>query len=77
MELYLSKTHSDENGPFAESGKLGIIRCSKENFLQLSNFFQKVSKELETDGNCHMHFRDYLEKWNKKEHIDIQIDIEK
>jgi hypothetical protein len=76
MKLYLSKNHSDEDGPFAEEGKLGIIYSSKDDILKLCNFFEQVKKRVEKNDDCHMHFRDSFAEWAKNDHIDIEINIE-
>lgn len=76
MKLYLSKSHSDEDGPFANEGKLAIIYSSKEDLLKLCNFFEKVKNELSNQENIHMHFRDSFNSWNRENHIDIEINIE-
>lgn len=76
MKIYLSKTHSDQDGPFADEGKLGIIYSSKEDLEKLCDFFEKVKKELSVKENIHMHFRDSFENWNPKNHIDLEINIE-
>ena len=33
MKLYSSKIHSDEDGPYADESKLGIVYSSKENVI--------------------------------------------
>lgn len=76
MKLYLSKTHSDEDGPFAEEGKLGIIYSSKDVILKLCDFFEQVKNHLEKDDNCHIYFRDSFAGWKKDEHIDLEINID-
>ena len=50
MKLYLSKTHSDEDGPYADEGKLGIIYSSKEDIIKLCDFFEKVFR-VDSTGN--------------------------
>jgi len=42
MKIYLSKTHSDEDGPFADEGKLAIIYSNKNDLIKLCDFFEKV-----------------------------------
>lgn len=76
MKLYLSKTHSDEDGPFAEEGKLGIIYSKKEDLIKLCDFFEQVKRELKMGENIHLQFRDSFDDWNKKNHIDIEINVE-
>lgn len=75
MKLYLSKNHSDEDGPFAEEGKLGIIYSSKKDILELCTFFEKVKKHIEHNDKCHMHFRDDFSEWEKEKHVDFEINI--
>lgn len=77
MKIYLSKTHSDEEGEIAEEGKLGIIYGKKEQLLKLCDFFKQVEEHLKTNNNCHMHLRDSLENWNSKSDIDLEINLEK
>ena len=76
LKLYLSKEHSDVEGPLAQEGKLAIIRASKDEIIALAEFFSEVSEKIKTDKLCHMQFRDYLQNWERGEHIDIQIDVE-
>lgn len=76
MKLYLSKTHSDEDGPMADEGKLAIIYSSKEDIRNLTEFFHKVNTYLDDNEYCHMHFRDYFENWSKEKHIDIEINVD-
>ena len=76
MKLYLSKNHSDEDGPYAEEGKLAILYSSKEDVFRLCSFFEKVKNELETNDSIHMHFRDSFDEWNKDNQIDIEINVQ-
>lgn len=76
MKLYLSKTHSDEDGPYVDEGKMGIIYSSREDLLKLCDFFEKVRNELSGQENIHMHFRDSFENWNRENHIDIEVNVE-
>jgi len=76
MKLYLSKRHSDEDGPLAKEGKLGIIYSSKEDLLRLCDFFVEVKEELKSAEKIHMHFRDCFDDWDKKQHIDIEVNVE-
>jgi len=46
MKLYLSDTHSDEEGTILGEGKLGILFSSKEDLKKLCDFFESVKKEL-------------------------------
>jgi hypothetical protein len=75
MELYLSKTHADEDGPMAVDGKLAIIRCSKNDVQHLADFFNDICEDLKNTDKCHLHFRDHLKNWSKDKHIDIQVDV--
>ena len=76
MKLYLSKTHADEDGPFADEGKLGILYTSKEDLIELCNFFEKVKLELSCQKNIHMHFRHSFDNWSRENHIDLEINVE-
>ena len=76
MKLYLSKAHSDEDGPLAEEGKLGIIYSSKEDIVKLCDFFADIKDQLKNSEKIHMHFRDSFNEWDKNKHIDIEINIE-
>jgi glycosylphosphatidylinositol transamidase (GPIT) subunit GPI8 len=76
MKLYLSKTHSDEDGPYADEGKLGIIYSSREDIIKLCDFFEKVRNELTEQENIHMHFRDSFDDWNRENYIDIEVNVE-
>lgn len=76
MKLYLSKTHSDEDGHFAEEGKLGMLYTSKEDLINLCDFFEKVKLQLSNQGNIHMHFRDSFDNWSRENHIDFEINVE-
>lgn len=76
MKIYLSKTHSDEDGSFAVEGKLGILYSKREDLIELCNFFEKVKDELSKRKNIHMHFRDSFNEWNRENHIDIEINVE-
>ena len=77
MKLYLSKNHSDEDGPFAEEGKLGVIYSSKDDIIKLCEFFEQVKSHIEKNDNCHMHFRDSFKEWEKNGYIDLEINVEK
>lgn len=76
MKLYLSKSHSDDDGFFPEQGKSGIIFSSKSDIMRLCEFFEQVKKHIEKNDNCHMHFRDSFSDWKKEKHIDIEINVE-
>ncbi|MCX2802498.1 Imm32 family immunity protein [Microbulbifer thermotolerans] len=76
MKAYLASTFSDEEGPMAEEGKTVYIHASKERLLELAKYFAAVAEHIETNGTCHMHFRDYSEHWNKEEYIDVAVDID-
>ncbi len=77
MKIYLSKTHSDEEGSFAEEGKLAIIYGSKQDILNLCSFFKQVEKIIQEDDKCHLQFRDNYSNWNKQKHIDLEINLVK
>ena len=76
MKLYLSKAHSDEDGPLAKEGKLGIIYSSKEDIVKLCDFFADIKDQLKNSEKIHMHFRDSFNDWNKDKYIDFEINIE-
>lgn len=76
MKLYLSKTHSDEDGPLADEGKLAIIYSNREDIKRLSKFINEVDRYLDKNEYCHMQFRDHFEEWNKEHHIDIEINVD-
>lgn len=76
MKLYLSETHSDEDGPMAQEGKLCIIEANTSDIQRLAKFFNDVANFVNShDGPCHMHFRDSFDGWNKSRHIDISVDL--
>ena len=76
MELYTSKTLTDEEGPAADTAKLVMIYASKEEVLKLCAFFAKVEKRLNEKNKCHLHFRDSLKDWDRNKHIDIEINVD-
>lgn len=76
MKVYLSKTHSDEDGALADEGKLGIIYSSKDDLLKLCDFFEKVRNEISKKDNIHMQFRDSFEEWDRVKHIDLEVNLE-
>ena len=75
MELYLDKVFSEEDGLEIQEGKTAIINGSKEKILELCEFFEKVKKHMQQSTYCHMQFRDYNQNWNKKEYIDIEVNV--
>jgi hypothetical protein len=78
MKLYLSKTHSDEDDDdLVTAGKLVMIYGTKQEVLELCDFFKSVEKHLNQNEFCHMHLRDHLTDWNSKENVDIEINAEK
>jgi hypothetical protein len=76
MNLYLSKTHSDEidENP-VEVGKLGILYGSKDEINKLCDFFSEVKEYLRNNDSCHLHFRDSFDEWNRDVHFDIEINV--
>jgi hypothetical protein len=76
MELYVSKSHSDENDAKTIVGKYGIIVSSKEDILRLCSFFENIKEHIKKNDTCHMHFRDSFSEWDKDAHIDLAINIE-
>jgi len=75
MKIFQSKTHSDQEGPEAEEGKLGIIYSSKEDLLALCDFFDEVRQAVTKNKNVHMQFRDSHPNWNSKDHIDFEVNM--
>lgn len=77
MKLYLSTTHSDEDGPMAMTGKMAMIYGSHEELMQLCDFFDQVKMRLaSTSEPLHMQFRDHLADWDWKQNVDIAITLE-
>lgn len=74
MKIYLSKTHSDEDGSYEEA-KLASLYCNKSDIKKLKEFIDEVYDYMKTNELCHMHFRDSFSEWNKKDYIDIEIDV--
>jgi len=73
MNLYFSNHHSDEEGHLPEKGKAAVFSGSKEELLEVCNFFEELKSYLKKHENCHRHFRDYKDNWNPKKDIDIII----
>lgn len=76
VKIYSSKTHSDEEGPHAEEGKHAILNTNRSDVHRPAAFLEQVKKHLEKNNSCHMHFRDSFPEWNRKDHIDIGINVE-
>jgi hypothetical protein len=74
MDLYYSKTYSDEDG-VADTANSGLIFGSKEELLKICEFFAKVKSHLAKNDNCHMHLCDDFENWEKGKHFDIEVTI--
>ena len=75
MNLYLSKAHSDEDGPNTDEGKLAIIYSSKEELEKICVFFQNVKNHLNSSDTCHMHLRDSFDGWDRVNHVDIEVNV--
>lgn len=76
MRLFLSTTHSDEDGPDPEEGKYGMIYGSRAELSELCDFFQDVKEELlRGRDKLHLHFRDYATNWDRKTDIDIEVNL--
>jgi hypothetical protein len=75
MNLYYSKSHSDEDG-YADSAKMMMIFGSKSELIKICDFFNKVKIRLENHQNCHMHFRDSFDSWDKTNDFDIEINLD-
>lgn len=77
MNLYFSKTHSDdEDNNIAEEGKLAILFTNKKDLNKVCDFFATVKKYINKNEHCHMHFQDSFDEWDKDKHIDIEINME-
>ena len=77
MNLYLSKTHSDEDDEEPVStGQLAMIHGTKKEILELCDFFKSVEKHLNENEFCHMQLRDHLSGWNRTENVDIEVNAE-
>lgn len=78
MNLYLSKKHSDEDDDEPVStGKLAMIYGTKQEILELCEFFTSVEKHLNENDYSHLHFRDHLANWNGKVNVDIEVNAGK
>jgi hypothetical protein len=75
MKAYLANTFSEEEGPMAVEGKTVYINASKEEIKKLAKFLDKVATYVENNDLCHMQFRDYEPDWNKKNYIDVAIEL--
>lgn len=75
MRIFLREGFSDEEGPMADEGKLGIIYGSEEELLKICDFFEEVKRSLSESSMFHLHLRDCYEGWNKEEHIDIEVNL--
>ena len=75
MNLYITKTHSDEEGPDAIEGKRAIIVSSKEDLLLMCDFFEDVKKDLLKYDDIHLHFRDFFDSWDKDKYIDLEVNV--
>ena len=77
MKIYLSKTHADsEEDSYVEEGKHAMIFASKNDILKLCSFFEDVKNHITNHENCHMHFKDSFESWNKEKHFDIEVNLD-
>ena len=77
MKAWLAETFADEEGPMAIEGRNVIIQGSKEEVRAIAEFAREVADHLESNDYCHMHLSDSMKNWNKKNHIDIQLNVEK
>lgn len=75
MNLYFSKTYSDDDGALAEDAKLGMIYASKDELLEICEFFEQVKNHISNNDICHMHFRDYYDDWVKNKHFDLEVNL--
>lgn len=74
MNLYSSKTYSDEEGN-ADQVKSAMIFGSKDELLKIYDFFDKVKELISTNNLCHMHLCDDFEKWKKNKDFDLEITL--
>ncbi|MBU1220428.1 hypothetical protein KKF34_06210 [Myxococcota bacterium] len=77
MKVFLVDSFSDEEGPVAVEGKTVYIQGDKQKILELCKFFREIENHLENADYCHMQFRDSYDNWNKKNYIDVEVDVEK
>ena len=77
MEAWLASSFDDEDGPMAVRGRSVILRVSKEEVRAIAAFLQEVAAHLDTADFCHMHLRDHMPGWNRSQHADIEITVER
>ncbi|WMW79619.1 hypothetical protein RF679_13285 [Undibacterium cyanobacteriorum] len=78
MNLYVSNSFSDEEGPPAMEGKTAYLQGSKEELLELCAFFSRVEKHLAVNNGApfHLHFRDESHSIDKSNAIDVVITLD-
>ena len=76
MRYFGGFNFSDEDGPLAQEGKLGIIYGNREDLIVMCDFFSKVKEHINNNETCHMHLRDNMKDWNKNKHIDIEVNLD-
>jgi len=74
MNLYSSKTYSDEDGT-AEEVKSAMIYAKKDELLKICDFFEKVKEHLNEHDNCHMHLCDNYDGWRKVKNFDLEVNL--
>lgn len=76
MNLYFSKSYSDEEG-IAESANLAMMFGTKEELMKVCSFFEKVKTHIKKNDSCHMHLCDNYLNWEKEKNFDIEVNLEK
>lgn len=78
MNLYVSNSFSDEEGPPAIEGKTAYLQGSREELLELCAFFSRVEKHLAGNSGApfHLHFRDDRQSFDKANEIDVVIGLD-
>jgi hypothetical protein len=74
MDLYSSKTYSDEEGAADQVNSM-MIFGSKNELLKICEFFEKVKTTIDNSNTCHMHLCDNFSNWSKKERFDLEISL--
>lgn len=75
LKAFLANSFADEEGPMAQEGKTVYLQGSKRELLALCDFFKAIGQYLKQEDTCHLHFRDYLEIWDKSMYIDVVVGL--
>ena len=75
MQLYYSKTYSDQEGT-GEEAKFGMLFGSKHEILKICNFFEEVKEYLMVNDKCHMHLRDNYSGWIMDRDFDLEVTVD-